>query len=90
MVPAPLAVLKGLYRYPDRTRAPKAETTGRLDKEHREIAARPQAPVEGLHGGLCPLGFAALIGDPCANAVVQVGQKCRGIGRLAAYEATRP
>src|SRR5205807_10478486 len=69
---------------------PEAETAGRFGKQDRKIPACPPAAVERLGRRLGALNLTALIGDQLRDAEAQVLEQGKGIGRIAADEASRP
>lgn len=68
----------------------EAELAGGFGKQHRKVAARTPAAVEGLVGRLGPLNFAALILDVLRYTGVQILEQGQRIGRIAANEPSCP
>src|SRR5579862_1879111 len=68
----------------------ETQAAGCFDQKDSKIAAGAPAAAERLYGSLRPLGFPALVKDLARNAVIQVSQQRRRIGRVAPYEVARP
>jgi len=69
---------------------PETETASRFGKQDREIPACPPAALERLGRRLGALNLTALIGDQLRDAKAQILEQRKGIGRIAADEASRP
>ena len=68
----------------------KAEDSGGLCEEKREVRALTCTSMQTLEGTLCPLIVSRLVGERARDSGTQVPEKRQGIGRVAKNEAMRP